>query len=135
VPQAPTCSTATPPIRLGDTREPAIFGTDTQFYGWPYPPYFLDLAARGKRTVASLYRSGHDGRSADDRGHARVRSRYLERVSRLDQVHARRRAGAGRNGLAQDPKCFFGRPNVGGGISLAYAVQVAVTLAMAGGLA
>jgi hypothetical protein len=26
-------------------REQAIFGTDTQFYGWHYPPYFLGLAA------------------------------------------------------------------------------------------
>jgi len=27
------------------TREQAIFGADTQFYGWHYPPYFLGLAA------------------------------------------------------------------------------------------
>ena len=26
-------------------REQAIFGADTQFYGWHYPPYFLGLAA------------------------------------------------------------------------------------------
>jgi alpha-1,2-mannosyltransferase len=26
-------------------REQAIFGTDTQFYGWHYPPFFLGLAA------------------------------------------------------------------------------------------
>lgn len=32
-----------PPRRYA--REPAIFGADTQFYGWHYPPYFLGLAA------------------------------------------------------------------------------------------
>ena len=26
-------------------REQAIFGADTQFYGWHYPPYFLFVAA------------------------------------------------------------------------------------------
>ena len=26
-------------------REQAIFGTDTPFYGWHYPPFFLGLAA------------------------------------------------------------------------------------------
>ena len=75
-----------------------------------YKPQFgllVPIVLVGKRTVANLYRSGHDRRSADDRGHVRVRSRYLERVSRLDQVHARRRARAGRNRLAQDPERVF----------------------------
>src|SRR6478609_5588398 len=91
--------------------------------------------ARGKRTVASLCRRGHNSHSADDRGHARVRTRYLERVPYLDQVHTGRRTGAGRNRLAQDPERFFGGRMWGGGIPLAYAVQLAVTLAVAGGLA
>jgi hypothetical protein len=31
--------------RMQYAREQAIFGADTQFYGWHYPPYFLGLAA------------------------------------------------------------------------------------------
>ena len=30
---------------LQSARERAIFGTDTPFYGWHYPPFFLGLAA------------------------------------------------------------------------------------------
>jgi hypothetical protein len=170
-------------------REQAIFGADTQFYGWHYPPYFLGLAAlfaampyalalalwqgvtfalylwatwailstgRARALADPLWLPlvigfpavfvnlghGHNGfltaalfgaallqldRKPVLAGvlfgcmaykpqfglHVCVRSRYLERVSRLDQVHARRRARAGRNRLAQDSERLFRRANVG----------------------
>ena len=69
--------------------------------------------ARGKRTVAHLCRSGRDRRSADDHGHVRVRSRCLERVPRLDQVHARRRARAAATPAGTRSRASFPGANVG----------------------
>ena len=48
MPPAPTCSTASP-ARAFDppaqhAREQTIFGKDTPFYGWHYPPFFLFVA-------------------------------------------------------------------------------------------
>src|SRR5262249_6748318 len=54
-----------------------------------------------------------DRRGADNRGYDYVWRGHLERVPRLHQVHAHRRAGAGRHGLAQDPERVLRGADVG----------------------
>ena len=102
-----------------------------------YKPQFgllVSHRARGKRTVAGLYCRGHDGRCTDDSGHARVRSSISGRLSRLGQVHARRRVEQGETGWHKIQSVFRWCGCGAVEFRLAYAVQVAVTLAVAGGL-
>jgi hypothetical protein len=91
--------------------------------------------AGGERKLALLCRRGGNRRRLDDRDHARIRCIGVARVLRVFRIHAHRRTRTGQYRLVQNSKRVCLGAHVGAPIPLAYALQGAVALALAGALA